>query len=302
MQIRVVSIVLASLLAVVANAQTKATPYVITSNGTIIDVVYDVTGFQALAKKKDSPPYVDKLGPKVTASQNTQSLRMAISDIDGTPKTPTILFMHQCLPNGGGIGGGVISYIPRGTRSLTLPNMDVNATQTAGFGIEFVSSDVSFNSFATTSPAEKEAVKVQKKWLPANFRLRLGDMPTARVSKVDSFTIKQNVADFDGDGDLDYGILDDIDITIPTEDLAAYKAWFDAIESGEESVKMLDIEYQDNDGIPFMTVSVPVELNALGFSDLFLGNTASPGREVTVTCRAKGIIAVKAGSGSGSAG
>lgn len=298
MHSRVISVVLAGLIATGALAQNKATPFVITSNGTIIDVVYDVTGFQTLAKKKDAP-YVDKLGPKVTASQNTQSLRMAIDDIDGTPKTPTLQFIHECLPNGGGIGGGVISYIPRGTRSLTLPDMDVNATQTAGFGIEFVSSDVTFNSFATTAPAEKEAVKVQKKWLPANFRLRLGDMPTGRVSKVDSFTIKQNVADFDGDGKLDYGILDDINITIPTEDMGAFKAWFDAIEGGLDSVRMLDIEYQDNDGIPFMTVSVPVELRALGFADLFLGNVASPGREVTVTCRAKGIVRTKPGGATG---
>jgi hypothetical protein len=33
----------------------------------------------------------------------------------------------------------------------------------------------------------------QKKWLTSNFRLRLGDLPCGRVSKIDSFTIKQGI-------------------------------------------------------------------------------------------------------------
>ena len=32
----------------------------------------------------------------------------------------------------------------------------------------------------------------QKTWLPANFRITIGDLPTAKVNKIDSFTVKQN--------------------------------------------------------------------------------------------------------------
>ena len=33
----------------------------------------------------------------------------------------------------------------------------------------------------------------QKQWLCSNFRLRIGKLPCTRVSKVDSFTIKQGI-------------------------------------------------------------------------------------------------------------
>ena len=35
----------------------------------------------------------------------------------------------------------------------------------------------------------------QKGWLCSNFRLRIGDLPCARVSKVDSFTIRQRIVE-----------------------------------------------------------------------------------------------------------
>lgn len=46
---------------------------------------------------------------------------------------------------------------------------------------------------ATKPPVEKK----QKQWLCSNFRIRVGDLPCNRVSKVDSFTIKQGIAEFD---------------------------------------------------------------------------------------------------------
>ena len=67
----------------------------------------------------------------------------------------------------------------------------------------------------------------QKTWLPANFRLKLGTLPCAKVSKIDSFTVKQNVVEStDGQGrfkleptSLEYPNLA---VTLPED-----QAWYD---------------------------------------------------------------------------
>ena len=38
--------------------------------------------------------------------------------------------------------------------------------------------------------------KGSESWLASNFRIKIGDLPTLRVSKIDSFTWKQNFASF----------------------------------------------------------------------------------------------------------
>lgn len=293
MQFRVVSLVLPLLFVGSALAQNKAVPHAIYADGVLVDVVYDVTGMQSKVR-----PYV-RDDPKVVASQNSQSLRMAASEIDGTPKTPSKWSIHRCLPSGPGLGGGQVSCVIRGVQALTLPGLDVAASQAAFFGIDLNSSDVSFDGFFQTTPAEKAAVKEQKKWLPANFRLKIGDLPCDRVSRVDQITIERGVADWDGDGVLDYGIRDSIKITLPVDDAGKFQEWFNAAANGANEMKNLSLEYQDDTSTTFLTLGTGVQIESIGFSDLFLGTTATPGRDVTVTLKAKGIISVKSGTGSG---
>ena len=281
---RVVSIIAPILVAALTSAQKNPTPYVMSANGAIFDVVYDVTGFQPLVAKGLN------LGPSFSAGPTSQSLLMACLDIDGTPKTPSIIFMHECLPNGGAIGGGMVSYVPQGTKSLTVPDLDVNATQNATFGIECVCNSAAFTGFATTSAAEKTAVKVQKKWLPANFRLTIPGLPTTHVSKVNSFTIQAGFADWNGDGVLDYGVPGGITFTVPVEDSGPFQDWFNATASGTGDVRTLEIDCLDEFDNVVFTSTEPVIIDSVGFGDLFLGTTSTPGRDVSMHVIGKGII------------
>ena len=296
MQCKLFALISVSSLAVAAAAQSHAVPYVMYGDGSFFDVGYDVEGLQATTVK--GKPYVPKGCVKSTASQNTQSLRMMCSEIDGTPKTPTRFSIHRAEHGKGGIAGaGRVSFTYQGLTAVYMPELDVAATQAAFFELEFLASDVTFDGLEATSPAEKDAIKAQKMWLPSNFRVSLGDMPTARINKVESFTIKQGIADLDGDGRLDFVIPEAITFTLPVEDSGPYQDWFKATSSGQETLKTLMIEYDDNDNLPVVTMIVPVSIESIGFADLFLGTTATPGRDVQVQCRARGIVACKPGTG-----
>ncbi len=80
---------------------------------------------------------------------------------------------------------------------VTFPKMDGASKETAYLDI------VITPSLTRLKPAKPKAVPgaKQKQWLCSNFRVKLGDLPSSRISKVDSFTIKQGVTDSDpGDG------------------------------------------------------------------------------------------------------
>src|SRR5260370_1259896 len=108
MKLKLFSIWIVVSISVLAAAQTRSVPYVVSTNGTIIDVGYEFEGLLPGLSDATGKLVSTKGCVKVTASQNTQSLRMLCDSIDGTPKTPIRLTVHECLPNGGAIGGGQI--------------------------------------------------------------------------------------------------------------------------------------------------------------------------------------------------
>lgn len=261
-------------------AQSKEVPYTVSIDGSLMEVVYNAShlhDFAKLVKYKD--------GPKVTASQNTQSLRMAVNEIDGTPKTPTKWSIHRCLPNGVGTGGGQVSCVVVGVKALHMPTLDVTASEAAYFGIDLLSSDATFDGFFQTSQAEKDVIKSQKKWLPANFRIKIGDLPCDRVSRIERFTIQRDVADFDGDGQLDFGIAEDITITLPAEDASKFAEWIDSTRAGSDTPKRLELDYMDDDQNSFLFLSTSVNIVSMGFADPFIGAEPTAGREVRVKVR-----------------
>jgi hypothetical protein len=71
----------------------------------------------------------------------------------------------------------------------------------------------------------------QKSWLPCNFRLEIGDLVTKKVSKIESFTIKQTIAT-DSIGDArEYAIepgkleIPNLKITLAETDKETWQAW-----------------------------------------------------------------------------
>lgn len=76
---------------------------------------------------------------------------------------------------------------------VTIPALDGSAKDPAYLKIKISPETIQYK------PADgsklKEPAKKQKQFLPSNFRFDLGSLPTTKVRKIDSFTIKQKVVE-----------------------------------------------------------------------------------------------------------
>jgi len=77
---------------------------------------------------------------------------------------------------------------------ITFPALDAASKESAFFGIKFDPEAIEYK------PGDNADLKgvinaKQKKWMCSMFSVELGGLPCKRISKVDSFTIKQNVVE-----------------------------------------------------------------------------------------------------------
>ena len=277
-------------LAVLSSAESADAPHVLYSSGTIFDVGYEFEmGQPTVGIDAKGAKYVSTRGcVKITASQSSQTLRLAANAINGPgPFNPIKWQVHRCPKGGGGGGaGGILSFLLTGITALELPALDADAKEAAYFEIEMGMQDVHFDGFAAPSSSEKYAIKnATKAWLPSNFKVNIGSSP-ARASKVSPITIKQMNLDF-------YGLVDEIVITIPTEDSGPYVDWYNKVAAGGSDVRPMTIEYDDADGLPVLTVTVNVEITSAYFADVLGGTDTTSGRDFRVAFRAVNNPGVK---------
>jgi hypothetical protein len=110
----------------------------------------------------------------------------------------------------------------------------------------------------------------QKQWIPANFRLKIDGLDCTKVSKVDSFTVKQTiVSDEIGDA-RDYlkepGKIEfpNLKITLPEVAVTSWFDWFDDFvvkgNNGDDKEK--------NGSLTFLAPNLKDELAAINFFNL----------------------------------
>jgi T4-like virus tail tube protein gp19 len=111
---------------------------------------------------------------------------------------------------------------------VRIPACDASSKETGYMGVKFAP-EVITNKKAS---GKLTSSKTQKAWLPSNFRLKIGDLPCSRVSKIDAFTIKQAIVT-EQIGDTRYyhkepGKLEfpNLKVTFPESDLKLWDAWF----------------------------------------------------------------------------
>lgn len=272
-----------------ALAQQSAAPYILSFDDGGSDVAFDILGLQPLAAStaKEKPKY--KSAVTVTASQNTQMLRMFAESTQGVPTTPKKVVAHRIT--GGRLGGGQVAFALNEFLGINLPELNIDATKPATIGIEIDASDPTFLGFAQTTAVEKDKIKVrQKAWLPSSFRCKLDDLPTRNVSVVEPIEI-DNVGDLDGDGRMDFVVADTVALTIPLEDSGPFREWF-LFPDPAAPTKTLKVFYNDNNGLPVLQVTVDVELVAMGFADPFEGDDLAPGRKIRVLVAPKALVRV----------
>lgn len=292
MRLRALSVCFLAGLAIPVLAQRSfVIPHVLEKSGTIVDVGYDFEEGQPTIT-------VDAAGKrliaiksciKVNATQNSQVLRMMKNSINGIPMEKELWTVHRCIPTVRGVGGGRISFYSSNIPEVEFPALDVNASEAGFFECMMDMQETKFDGFFDTSTAEKTAIKSQQKlWLPSNFRVGIGGMPTSRVSKVEAITVRQ-IATAEGPR---YQIAESIVMTIPAEDSGPFMEWYKAALSGEAR-KPLTIEYQDSDGVACVTLAVDVEIESAYFADVLLGTESTQGREFRIQMRAVNNPGVK---------
>jgi phage tail-like protein len=113
---------------------------------------------------------------------------------------------------------------------IRIPACDASSKDPGYMGVEFAP-EITFSKKASGKLTSSSS-KNQKAWLPSNFRLKIGELPCKRVSKIDSFTIKQAIIT-EQIGDTRYyhkepGKLEfpNLRVTFPEADLKAWDAWF----------------------------------------------------------------------------
>lgn len=273
-------------LSAISTANTLVIPHILEKSGSILDVCYDVIGAReagsgiATGRRQYQPLLIRK-----RIDKSSPLLMRAITELTGPIKKPgsSPFQIHRC--DNGPDSIGMMTFSLSSIIGLVCPSMDNSGRDMAGFDVMCAVDDVTFDGFVRPTKDEKDAIKSeQKKWLPANFRLKIDGIDDARVSKIDSFTIKQSVADLDQDGVLDL-TCSDITCTVPEGAGQQYVKMARDSATGQATGRRCVCTYSD--GVSTIEVSCVLECVEAGYTDIFSnsGDFTVRFRCVDGTCR-----------------
>jgi hypothetical protein len=165
-----------------------------------------------------------------------------------------------------------------------FPGCDIDAKDARGVEIAFEQREGDRLLGHELAHVIQQAGKRQKMWQSSAFRLRVADWPTERVSKIESFTIKQGVSP-SGAPTWD---VSDLEFEIPNAD----RIWPDqemvkALD-GNPSLLVVQLDYLDPNGNPLLTLRTTYEIKSVGMANPF-ADPNDPDEPVKVTLRKKKI-------------
>jgi hypothetical protein len=115
---------------------------------------------------------------------------------------------------------------------VTFPALDASSKENATLAVT-LSPEVTRRRKGTGAAASPKLGSRQKAWLASNFRFNLANLPTQRVSRVDSFTIRQPIHETPVGGAREperaVGALElsALVITLPESDAEPFFTWLD---------------------------------------------------------------------------
>lgn len=152
--------------------------------------------------------------------------------------------------------------------ALTVPACDATSKAAGVFEVAFQADQVKW-ALGSGEQITKVASRAAKEWVSSNFKVSIGKLPCARVSKVDAFTWRCSVAQADDLG-LRHGTLAPAKVTVPdiklTMSAADFPAWAEAARQWFVDGKRLDADEMQGR----ITLLDPTldEAKALGWIDL----------------------------------
>jgi hypothetical protein len=157
---------------------------------------------------------------------------------------------------------------------ITVPDLDATCKDKAFLTIKFSPEEITYKDGDKSVLAGVVNTR-NKQWLCSSFRMRLGDLPCQHVSKIDSFTIRQDVTlettgDFRVSGrEVTKLEIPNLKVTFPAADIEPWAAWFDefVVKGRNSQDKELSgvIELLDPNG---MEVLSTIDLHQVGIFSL----------------------------------
>lgn len=121
---------------------------------------------------------------------------------------------------------------------IGLPALDASSREAGSFSIKISPGTSTYGSdFKGTVPIGK----IKKRWVNSNFRLKLGDLPCERVSKIDAITIKQKTVETAVNGGREIEVqgakteISDLNLVISAVDIKPWNNFYEeSFVSGRE--------------------------------------------------------------------
>jgi hypothetical protein len=262
-------LMIVSALAIVLTAPSMAQrtfvrPHVLEKSGTISAILWDQGGGQSSIEFEGevSRRVLVPIEGVVSPYGNDQLFAWLVSNINGKPTTEN--FNLYSVEKG---ARNLISLEKCSPGSIRIPACDVDSKEARGIEVSIMPGSIS-NSGPFDGTASKIDAKKQKMWLPSNFRLSVGNLPCSRVSKIDSFTIKQGLnGDLDGDGNADIASeVGDLSFLVPMSDAPVF-------QKAMQQEFPYRHEMLDDDGNTLFTVTGTVIITSAELDDICLSPT-----------------------------
>jgi hypothetical protein len=149
------------------------------------------------------------------------------------------VFAGQQLPKNGSIytlnkNGAVVEELKFFSALITevgFPVLDASV-RTAAFMTLRIKAEAVRTVQGGVLPAPAPG-KARKPWLASNFRFKLGQLPAARVSKIEVFSLKQNLAASVAGGQREQFVepstvdVPNLRVTLANADAPSWRAWFE---------------------------------------------------------------------------
>jgi hypothetical protein len=279
---------MALLAAAVVSANSFVVPHILEKSGVILGVASNVT----TTKSKNVEHTVgrihyDDLDIAFSPETNPGLLSEMMDEVSngaagggGAASTRIRFSLHKADHAAGGIAGKArIGFSsPSGMYGFSVPALDASSKDAAFFDI-FTDYDArKQEGFFDISKEERLAIASQKNWLGSNFLVEIGGV-ACRTNKIDSFTVKQSIADLDGDGLLDLAISDVV-LHMDLSDSALFREWFQSSIQGKEDVRPVTITLMDNSGQRMCAIRADMAMDTFDFFDIFTELSATGGTEM----------------------
>lgn len=209
-------------------------PHVLEKSGTISGVGGSVEGGRKYTEWGPGKLTYDDLHVTFLMNSNGPVFNLAMDSINGNARKSEDWSIHRILK---GNAPDSVTFRTGLITEISFPACNVDGSELALADVAFRPDFVRAGGPVPVTPLERDAVKSQKKFFTNNFSLNMPGLPTGRVSKIDSFTIKQQVAT---PGSPPAYESSEVRFTIPVADA---RPFFEAMAVGADgSVKTVDLQ------------------------------------------------------------